>query len=65
MKFNGTTSYDRTNFYESFTASEEKLNWALEMEADRMLGSRISAKDLASEFSVVRNEMESGENNPE
>jgi zinc protease len=65
MKFNGTTSYDRTNFYESFTASEEKLNWALEMEADRMLGSRISAKDLASEFSVVRNEMEGGENNPE
>lgn len=65
MKFNGTTSYDRTNFYESFTASEEKLNWALEMEVDRMLGSRISAKDLASEFSVVRNEMEGGENNPE
>ena len=62
MRFNGTTSYDRTNYFESFSASEDNLRWALEMEADRMVNSRIAQSDLQTEFSVVRNEMESGEN---
>jgi len=64
MSFNGTTSWDRTNYYESFTASSENLDWALAMEADRMVNSFIAKKDLDSEMTVVRNEMESGENNP-
>ncbi|MBA3505772.1 MAG: insulinase family protein [Betaproteobacteria bacterium] len=64
MSFNGTTSWDRTNYYESFTASTENLDWALAMEADRMVNSFIAKKDLDSEMTVVRNEMESGENNP-
>jgi len=64
MSFNGTTSWDRTNYYESFTASNENLDWALAMEADRMVNSFIAKKDLDSEMTVVRNEMESGENNP-
>ena len=34
------------------------------MEADRMINSNIARTDLDTEFSVVRNEMESGENNP-
>lgn len=62
--FNGTTFTDRTNYFETLTASEENLKWALEMEADRMINSYISAKDLESEMTVVRNEFESGENNP-
>ena len=61
---NGTTSYDRTNYFETFAASDENLNWALDLEADRMVNSYIAKKDLESEFSVVRNEMESGENSP-
>lgn len=61
---NGTTSYDRTNYFEIFNASDENLNWALSLEADRMVNSFIADKDLKSEFSVVRNEFESGENNP-
>ncbi len=61
---NGTTSFDRTNYFETFAASDENLNWALDLEADRMINSYIAKKDLDSEFSVVRNEMESGENNP-
>lgn len=61
---NGTTWYDRTNYYETFSASEENLKWALDMESDRMINSFIAKKDLDSEFSVVRNEFESGENNP-
>ena len=61
---NGTTWYDRTNYFETFAPTEENLNWALDLEADRMINSYIARKDLESEFSVVRNEMESGENSP-
>ncbi|MBL7720161.1 MAG: insulinase family protein, partial [Flavipsychrobacter sp.] len=61
---NGTTWYDRTNYYEILPASDENLKWALDMEADRMVNSRISQEDLSKEFSVVRNEFESGENDP-
>jgi len=64
MQFNGTTSADRTNYFESFQASKENLDWALQMEADRMVNSFVSGADLASEMTVVRNEFESGENNP-
>jgi zinc protease len=61
-QFNGTTSYDRTNYFETLQASEDNLDFALKMEADRMVNSRISAEDLATEMTVVRNEFESGEN---
>ncbi|WP_374040109.1 M16 family metallopeptidase [Massilia sp. IC2-477] len=64
MDFNGTTSLDRTNYYEVFQASPDNLNWALQMEADRMVNSPVAQKDLASEMTVVRNEFESGENSP-
>ncbi|THH40481.1 M16 family metallopeptidase [Neolewinella litorea] len=61
---NGTTWYDRTNYFETFSASDENLEWALDMEADRMVNSFIAKKDLESEMTVVRNEFESGENDP-
>lgn len=61
---NGTTSFDRTNYFEIFPASDENLEWALGLEADRMVNSFIAKKDLDSEMTVVRNEMEAGENNP-
>lgn len=61
---NGTTWYDRTNYYETFNATDDNLDWALDLEADRMVNSYIAKKDLESEFSVVRNEFESGENSP-
>ncbi|MDZ4708949.1 MAG: pitrilysin family protein [Saprospiraceae bacterium] len=60
---NGTTWYDRTNYYEVLSASDENLSWALDMEADRMVNSKILAEELKKEFSVVRNEFEIGENN--
>jgi zinc protease len=62
---NGTTWWDRTHYYETFDATEKNLRWALELEADRMVNSYIAKKDLDTEFSVVRNEYEMGENNPE
>jgi zinc protease len=64
MQFNGTTSFDRTNYYEVFQAGGDNLQWALRMEADRMVNSFIAQKDLDSEMTVVRNEYESGENSP-
>ncbi|HEY6862963.1 MAG TPA: pitrilysin family protein [Burkholderiales bacterium] len=63
-RFNGTTSYDRTNYFETFTADDKNLEWALDIEADRMRNARVSRKDLDAEMTVVRNEFESGENNP-
>ena len=62
--YNATTSADRTHFYETLNATDENLRWAIEMEADRMLNSTVAKKDLDSEMTVVRNEMEQGENNP-
>ena len=64
MQYNGTTSLDRTNYYEVFQAGDDNLQWALQMEADRMVNSFIAKKDLDSEMTVVRNEYESGENSP-
>ncbi len=61
---NGTTWFDRTNYFETFPATDENLDWALDLEADRMVNSFISAEDLESEMTVVRNEWESGENQP-
>ncbi len=61
---NGTTDFDRTNYFETFKASDENLKWALDLESDRMVNSFIKKEDFDKEFSVVRNEFEMGENNP-
>jgi zinc protease len=61
---NGTTWLDRTNYYETMPASDANLEWALTFEADRMVNSFIAKKDLDSEMTVVRNELERGENDP-
>lgn len=62
--FNATTWFDRTNYFETLTPTKENLEFALKLEADRMINSTILAEDLASEMTVVRNEFEMGENNP-
>jgi zinc protease len=61
---NGSTSWDRTNYFETFQATDENLKWALDLESDRMLNSFIRKEDFDKEFSVVRNEFEMGENRP-
>ena len=63
-RWNGTTDNDRTNYFETFEGNDVNLNWALDLEADRMVNSFVAKKDLDSEMTVVRNEFESGENNP-
>ncbi len=67
--FNGTTWLDRTNYYETLPAAtaeqaEENLEYAIRLEADRLMNSFVKGEDLQSEMTVVRNEFESGENNP-
>jgi zinc protease len=64
MRFNGTTWLDRTNYFQLFQSNDDNLEWALQMEADRMVNSFIAKKDLDSEMTVVRNEYENGENQP-
>lgn len=61
---NGSTWFDRTNYFETFAATDENLKWALDLESDRMVNSFIAKKDLDSEMTVVRNEYEMGENDP-
>ncbi len=65
LRANGTTSFDRTNYFASFAANPETLKWYLDWQADAMVNSFIARKSLDSEMTVVRNEMESGENNPQ
>ncbi len=62
---NGTTWLDRTNYFESFAASDANLKWAIEMEAERMVNSNILREELDTEMTVVRNEFEMGENRPQ
>jgi zinc protease len=64
-RFNGSTSVDRTNYFETMPASDENLEFAIRLEADRLVNSFIKREDLASEMTVVRNEFEMGENSPQ
>jgi zinc protease len=61
---NGTTSVDRTNFFEDVPVSA--LERTLYLEADRMgfLEARISKEMLERERGVVQNEKRQGENAP-
>jgi len=63
-QFNGTTSPDRTNYFETLPASDDNLEFAIALEADRLVNSSIKREALASEMTVVRNEFERGENAP-
>ncbi len=64
-QFNGTTWVDRTNYYETLNAGDDNLEFAIRLEADRLVNSFVRGEDLASEMTVVRNEFERGENNPQ
>jgi zinc protease len=61
---NGSTNFDRTNYTASFSANDDNLQWYLGWLADSMVNSNIAREDLDTEMTVVRNEMESGENSP-
>jgi len=60
--FNASTYYDWTNYYATIAA--DRLELAMRIEADRMVNSRIDKADLDAEMTVVRSELEGGENSP-
>jgi zinc protease len=60
--FNATTNRDRTSYFE--TVPSNQLELAIKLEADRMRHSLIADEDRRSEMTVVRNELEQGENSP-
>ncbi|MFN9421036.1 MAG: M16 family metallopeptidase [Pirellula sp.] len=62
--YNAKTRVDATNYFETLPATDENLEFAIRLEADRMVNSKIRNEDLASEFTVIRNEFEACEKNP-
>jgi zinc protease len=62
--WNGTTTPDRTNYFATLAADDDKLDELLRIEADRFLRPRFTAEDLASEMTVVRNELERSDTQP-
>jgi zinc protease len=64
LRANGTTGIDRTNYFASFAANDDNLRWYLAGRPTSMVNSFIAKQDLDTEMTVVRNEFESGENNP-
>jgi zinc protease len=62
---NGTTDFDRTNYFE--TVPSNQLETALWLESDRMgfLLDKLDARQLENQRDVVRNERREGENRPD
>jgi zinc protease len=61
-RFNATTWFDRTNYYE--TIPSDRLDVAVRIEASRMRRALLRDEDRVPEMTVVRNEFERGENSP-
>jgi zinc protease len=61
---NGTTDFDRTNYFETLPSNQ--LEMALWLESDRMgfLLDTLDQRKLANQRDVVRNERREGENSP-
>ncbi len=68
MRWNGTTSYDRTNYFANFVTDDgklpERLDFMIGWLAAMMTQARFTPEDLKSEMTVVRNEFERGDNEP-
>ena len=62
--WNGTTTADRTNYFETLSSDPNKLDEVIRLEADRFIRSKFTKADLDSEMTVVRNELENSERNP-
>ena len=65
LEANGSTWYDRTNYSAVLAVNDANLKWYIGWLADAMTNSYVARKDLDTEMTVVRNEMESGENSPD
>ena len=64
LNMNGTTSYDRTNYYETLPDDKGNLEFMFHMESDRLINSYIDGNELQKEMTVVRSEFEKNEDSP-
>ncbi|VTR92765.1 peptidase m16 domain-containing protein : Peptidase M16 domain protein OS=Planctomyces limnophilus (strain ATCC 43296 / DSM 3776 / IFAM 1008 / 290) GN=Plim_0240 PE=3 SV=1: Peptidase_M16: Peptidase_M16_C: Peptidase_M16_C [Gemmata massiliana] len=62
--YGATTTLDQTWYHETLAGTDENLEFAIRLEADRLVNSLLEREALASEMTVVRNEFEMNENNP-
>jgi zinc protease len=66
MRWNGTTSYDRTNYFANFVTDDgklpERLDFMMGWLSAMMTQARFTPEDLKSEMTVVRNEFERADN---
>lgn len=60
---NATTWFDRTNYFEVVPA--RYLSLCLDIESDRLRNLLLRAEDREAEMTVVRNELERGEDDPD
>ncbi len=63
--FNAFTSEDSTVYVETIPAKPEFIRGAIDLEAQRLRSAIISRDELATEWTVVRNELEWRESKPE
>jgi zinc protease len=68
MRWNGTTWFDRTNYFAHFLSNDDKaterMDYMLGWLAGMMTQAKFTRADLDSEMTVVRNEFERAENDP-
>jgi zinc protease len=62
---NASTWVDRTNFYETLPASDDNLEFAVRLEADRLINCFFKREQFLTEMTVVRNEFERWESDAE
>ena len=62
--FRGSTSFDRTSFIETLNATDENLEFAIQLEADRFVNGKLLSEDLQKEIAFVRSEMDKRDNSP-
>ena len=61
-RFNADTTADRTRYYETLPATDDNLEFAIGLEADRLVNTVVKREQLITEMTVVRNEFERNEN---
>lgn len=64
-KWNADTTADRTSFFEVISSDPAIVDEAIHIEADRFIATRFTKEDLASEMTVVRNELEQNDASPQ
>ncbi|WP_428827506.1 M16 family metallopeptidase [Azonexus sp. IMCC34842] len=62
--WNGTTTAERTNYFETVVGDPDTIDEAIRIEADRFIRPTFTRAHLVSEMTVVRNELERKDNDP-